>query len=225
MAARPVAEVRRANMLAGDVGRLVRALRSPNGDGVVDSQGDATLVTVWKGKGVATGNGDAVRVDSRRQVRFVSGMSLAHQTYGEPRLDGFDQWCQVRAEREARVLSVRYVSPDVIGYEDLDEAVRRFLAWESIVTDTTLNLDKHQMRQADIQMRAADGAVTIVPSTGDDDVVIQLNVDALRQLGAHVKELVIVPRAGHLFEEPGKLEEVARLAADWFTHYVHPPVM
>jgi DNA ligase-1 len=41
MAARPVAEVRRTNMLAGDVGRVVRALRSPHGDGALDSQGDA----------------------------------------------------------------------------------------------------------------------------------------------------------------------------------------
>jgi pimeloyl-ACP methyl ester carboxylesterase len=60
---------------------------------------------------------------------------------------------------------------------------------------------------------------------GDDGVVIGLNADALDKLGTHVKELVVVPGAGHLFEEPGKLEEVARLAVGWFTHYVHPPVM
>jgi len=34
------------------------------------------------------------------------------------------------------------------------------------------------------------------------------------------KRLVIVPGATHLFEEPGALEEVARLAADWFSHYL-----
>ena len=33
------------------------------------------------------------------------------------------------------------------------------------------------------------------------------------------KELVIVPEATHLFEEPGALEEVARLARDWFTNH------
>ena len=60
---------------------------------------------------------------------------------------------------------------------------------------------------------------------GDDDVVIGLNDAALRRLGSAVKELRIVPGASHLFEEPGKLDEVARLAAGWFTHYVHPPVM
>jgi len=34
------------------------------------------------------------------------------------------------------------------------------------------------------------------------------------------KKIVIVPEAGHLFEEPGKLDEVARLAADWFRKYL-----
>jgi hypothetical protein len=36
------------------------------------------------------------------------------------------------------------------------------------------------------------------------------------------KELVIIPGATHLFEEPGALDEVARLTADWFTRYVPP---
>jgi hypothetical protein len=36
------------------------------------------------------------------------------------------------------------------------------------------------------------------------------------------KELKIVPRASHLFEEPGKLEEVARLAAVWFKGHLQP---
>ena len=46
---------------------------------------------------------------------------------------------------------------------------------------------------------------------------------SLAQLGAPVKKLVIVPGASHLFEEPGTLEEVARLAADWFTRYLDLP--
>lgn len=58
---------------------------------------------------------------------------------------------------------------------------------------------------------------TLLIVGGNDDVVIALNERALSRLGSSVKELVIVPGAGHLFEEPGKLDEVARLAADWFT--------
>jgi putative phosphoribosyl transferase len=51
---------------------------------------------------------------------------------------------------------------------------------------------------------------------GNDGPVIGLNEEALARLGAPIKELAIVPGASHLFEEPGKLQEVARLAVDWF---------
>ena len=50
---------------------------------------------------------------------------------------------------------------------------------------------------------------------GRDDVVIELNQQAHALLDCP-KELIIVPGATHLFEEPGTLEQVARLAADWF---------
>lgn len=55
---------------------------------------------------------------------------------------------------------------------------------------------------------------------GDDTPVIRLNRSALRLLAGPVKELVIVPGATHLFEEPGALEEVARLAAGWFRRHL-----
>lgn len=50
---------------------------------------------------------------------------------------------------------------------------------------------------------------------GRDDVVIELNQQAHALLDCP-KDLTIVPGATHLFEEPGTLEQVARLAADWF---------
>jgi dienelactone hydrolase len=60
---------------------------------------------------------------------------------------------------------------------------------------------------------------TLLIVGGLDDVVIRLNEEALGKLLC-VKELKIVPGATHLFEEPGKLEEVARLAADWFQRHL-----
>ena len=52
-----------------------------------------------------------------------------------------------------------------------------------------------------------------------DDQVVQLNRQALTQLRCE-KRLVIVPGATHLFEEPGALDEVARLARDWFQRHL-----
>ena len=62
-------------------------------------------------------------------------------------------------------------------------------------------------------------APTLLIVGGDDVPVIGMNREALAQLRAE-KKLEIVPGATHLFEEPGKLEEVARLAARWFTRYL-----
>ena len=66
-------------------------------------------------------------------------------------------------------------------------------------------------------------AATLLIVGGHDEPVIALNEDARARLGAPVKKLVIVPGASHLFEEPGKLEEVARLAAEWFPRYLDLP--
>jgi len=52
-----------------------------------------------------------------------------------------------------------------------------------------------------------------------DDVVLRLNREALDQLRCE-KELAIVPGATHLFEEPGALEQVSRLAAAWFERHL-----
>ena len=56
---------------------------------------------------------------------------------------------------------------------------------------------------------------TLLIVGGLDYPVIDLNREAFEQLNCE-KEMLIVPGATHLFEEPGTLEEVARLAAEWF---------
>jgi putative phosphoribosyl transferase len=62
-------------------------------------------------------------------------------------------------------------------------------------------------------------APTLLIVGGNDEAVVHLNQLALDQLKA-VKQLVVVPGATHLFEEPGTLDEVARLATTWFDHYL-----
>ena len=64
-------------------------------------------------------------------------------------------------------------------------------------------------------------APTLLIVGGGDDVVIELNREALEQLRCE-KHLEIIPGATHLFEEPGALEQVARLAREWFQLHLVP---
>src|SRR5690606_4417774 len=58
-------------------------------------------------------------------------------------------------------------------------------------------------------------APTLLIVGGEDHAVLRLNESSLARLRCE-KKLVVVPGATHLFEEPGTLDEVARLAAAWF---------
>jgi pimeloyl-ACP methyl ester carboxylesterase len=63
-------------------------------------------------------------------------------------------------------------------------------------------------------------APTLLIVGGDDVPVIAMNDQALALLRCE-KEMQIVPGASHLFEEPGTLEEVVRLATAWFRRHLH----
>lgn len=62
-------------------------------------------------------------------------------------------------------------------------------------------------------------APTLLIVGGADEPVIQLNEEARSQMSANVR-LEIVPGATHLFEEPGTLEQVSRLALEWFVEHL-----
>ncbi len=62
-------------------------------------------------------------------------------------------------------------------------------------------------------------APTLLIVGGDDSVVIQLNEEASKLLNVE-QQIEIVPGATHLFEEPGKLEQVAKLASNWFVKHL-----
>ena len=62
-------------------------------------------------------------------------------------------------------------------------------------------------------------APTLLIVGGNDSQVIEMNEEALNLLETE-KKIAIVPGATHLFEEPGTLEQVARLAADWFVTHI-----
>jgi dienelactone hydrolase len=60
---------------------------------------------------------------------------------------------------------------------------------------------------------------TLLIVGGEDTVVIDLNILALEKLAGE-KKIEIIPGATHLFEEPGALEQVASLAANWFREHL-----
>ena len=71
---------------------------------------------------------------------------------------------------------------------------------------------------------ASTGQATILLIVGgNDEPVIELNEQAIAQMGPGAeKKLIIVPGASHLFEEPRTLEYAARLAREWFQTYLSP---
>jgi dienelactone hydrolase len=73
----------------------------------------------------------------------------------------------------------------------------------------------------DLAMESLHGvkAPTLLIVGGEDFEVIELNRTAYENISAK-KKLEIMPGATHLFEEPGALEEVSRLSAEWFTRYL-----
>ena len=87
----------------------------------VDADGDKTIITVWRGEGESTGDGPAVRVHANEQVRFTNGTSMTVDSHAAPAPDAFDQWASNRDNRFDHSESGRYVSPDVVGSDDLDE--------------------------------------------------------------------------------------------------------
>jgi dienelactone hydrolase len=62
-------------------------------------------------------------------------------------------------------------------------------------------------------------APTLLIVGGEDHVVIELNEQARAQMRCEIK-IDIVPGATHLFEEPGALEQVTKLASDWFVNHI-----
>jgi len=86
----------------------------------VDPDRDTTTIVMRNGQGEAWGDGAAYLIDSRQAYRF-SGTDLREpHRLDAPPLDEFDRWASDRDRRYDSSTSARYVSPDVVGYQDLD---------------------------------------------------------------------------------------------------------
>ena len=87
----------------------------------VNSDGNQTLTTVWQGRAEATGGGYSYSVVAGQRATFNGTAELDHEISQIPRRDDFDDWCMERDQREDRAEASNYISPEMTGYEDLDE--------------------------------------------------------------------------------------------------------
>ena len=87
----------------------------------VDPDNDTTYVSVRHGEGQGTGEAEGITVGEGQQVVFSGGNSGQYQQaeLGDP--DNFDNWNFQRDQRQDHSMSARYVSPGVVGYDDLDD--------------------------------------------------------------------------------------------------------
>jgi len=122
------------------------------------------------------------------------------------RLDGATRW--LASEEATKALRVGYFGASTGAAAALKSAASAGEAIGAVVS---------RGGRPDLAMDslAAVRSPTLLIIGGRDDLVIELNRKAYEKITAE-KEMVIVPGATHLFEEPGALEEVASLAARWF---------
>ncbi len=87
----------------------------------VDPDGNATTLAVRRGQGEADGEGAAYMVEAGQSYRFAGAGLRDYQYQALPPADEFDRWSAERDRRVENSASARYVSRDMIGYEDLDD--------------------------------------------------------------------------------------------------------
>src|SRR6266850_938456 len=115
------------NLYRGDVFEVdtpnlaFTVLRSGDYRITVDPQGRFTTITLRDGQGQVNGGGQAFLVDRGSQVQVSGTDYISYDIYDLPGRDTFDRWSYTRQLREERSRSARYVSPELTGYEDLDQ--------------------------------------------------------------------------------------------------------
>jgi hypothetical protein len=80
-----------------------------------------TSVTVRDGNGEVTTNSGAFGVQARQEAVLDGQDQVQYNVYDAPGADDFDNWAQSRDQHDDRSQSSRYVSQDMVGYEDLDD--------------------------------------------------------------------------------------------------------
>ncbi|HEY3177933.1 MAG TPA: DUF6600 domain-containing protein, partial [Casimicrobiaceae bacterium] len=94
----------------------------------VDPENGSTLVAVRSGEGEAYGEGAAYRIAAGQALRFYGTDLRDHESLALGPPEGFERWALSRQSRYERSVAARYVAPEVVGYEDLDQ----FGTWQTV---------------------------------------------------------------------------------------------
>lgn len=129
------------------------------------------------------------------------------------RVVGVTRW--LRQSSETRMLGIGYFGAST-GAAAALEAAAQFSHQPEVVKAVVSRGGRPDLAMEALPLVVAP---TLLIVGGADSAVIQMNRQAFARLRAP-EEMQIVPGASHLFEEPGTLEEVSRLARDWFVHYL-----
>jgi hypothetical protein len=104
-----------------DTPNLAFTLRRPGEFRIeVDGDGNATTIVVRRGQGEVYGESASYVIDSRQPYRFTGTGLREYEYLDVPRADEFDRWSSDRDRLYDSSVSARYVSQDVVGYQDLD---------------------------------------------------------------------------------------------------------
>ena len=110
------------NVYEVDTPNLAFSIRRPGEYRIdVDPVANTTTINVFNGEGEAYGEGAAYVIGSRQRYRFAGTDLRDYQLETLAPPDEFDRWALERNRREDSAVSARYVSPEVIGYADLDD--------------------------------------------------------------------------------------------------------
>lgn len=148
--------------------------------------------------------------EPEERTDLVTGQLRFDINFLAKRLDGVTQW--ILENRSTKELSLGYFGSSTGAAAALKAAAHRPEAVKALVSRG----GRPDMAQ-DVLPQVRTPTLLIVGS--DDTHVLELNRMAFDMLSGE-KDLVIVPGATHLFEEPGKLDEVAEHAKRWFVKYL-----
>ena len=110
-----------ANVVEIDTPNIAFSLTRPGRYRIdVDPDGGSTSVIVRSGSGIVYGDESSYVVTGGQAYRFFGTDLRDNQFLAPPPYDAFDRWTAARERRYANSVSARYVSPDVVGYADLD---------------------------------------------------------------------------------------------------------